>query len=117
MRAAMQDGVGTQTAEALERRVAELEAQLARHVRAEALSSAVDARLEEALRLRQPLERVMPDLLQRVAEHLGARAVAVRTLDESLAERTFSAGDIALLPDELARAAAGESRLERGADG
>lgn len=117
MRAAMQDGVGTQTAEALERRVAELEAQLARHVRAEALSSAVDARLEEALRLRQPLERVMPDLLQRVAEHLGARAVAVRTLDESLAERTFSAGDIALRPDELARAAAGESRLERGADG
>ncbi len=74
-------------------RIAALEAEVARCRRTRALTDAVDARLEEALRRRQPLERVMPDLLRLAMEHLGARGVAVRTLDESLAERVFIQGE------------------------
>lgn len=101
----------------LRARVAELEAQVARHARAEALCEAVDDRLEEALQKRQPLERVMPDVLQRLVDHLGARGAAIHTLDESLSERTFTAGDARLTPEELARAQGGETRFERGEDG
>ena len=74
-------------------RIAALEAEVARCRRARALSEAVDERLEEALRARQPLERVMPSLLSTAMEHLGARGAAVRTLDESLAERIFAQGE------------------------
>ncbi len=74
-------------------RVAELEAEVARCRRARALSDAIDARLEVALRARQPLERVMPSLLEILLAHVGARGAAVRTLDESLAERLFVRGE------------------------
>lgn len=84
---------------------------VARHERARALASAVDDALEEALRERRPLERVVPGLLELLIAHAGARAAAVRTIDESLAERTFTAGDPPISAGLLERAAA-ERALE-----
>lgn len=75
---------------------------MSRLERLSTLSEAVDVRLEEALRRREPLERVMPDLLALLAAQLGARGVAVHTLDESLAERTFVHGEAPITPDLLA---------------
>ncbi len=87
-------------------RLEELEARLARYERARALASAVDDALEEALRERRPLERLVPRLLELLLAHAGARAAAVRTIDESLAERTFTAGEPPVTAALLARAAA-----------
>ena len=42
---------------------------------------------------RKPLERVMPRLLELCVAHVGARAAAVHTFDESLSERTFTTID------------------------
>ncbi|HJL18097.1 MAG TPA: adenylate/guanylate cyclase domain-containing protein [Sandaracinaceae bacterium LLY-WYZ-13_1] len=97
--------------EDLQRRVHELEAELGRHRRARALARAVDERLEEALRHRQPLERVVPELLAILCEHAGARGAAVRTLDESLSERTFTHGHAPVSPELFAHGAGGESPL------
>ncbi len=77
-------------------RVQELEARLAEHERARALMEMVDGALERALRERRPLERVVPELLEKLAAHTGASAAAVCTIDESLAERTFTFGAPAL---------------------
>lgn len=92
-------------------RIAELEAEVARCARARALTRALDARLEEALKKRQPLERVMPALLELFTESVGARAAAVQTIDESLTERTFARGDAELTPELLDTEA---ERVERG---
>jgi class 3 adenylate cyclase len=95
-------------------RLAECEARLSRHERVAALSEAIDARLEDALRNREPLERVMPEILEVLADHLGARGVLVHTLDESLAERTFVHGDAPITPELLARSSSGPSVGEVG---
>jgi adenylate cyclase len=89
---------------------AELEARLALHERCAALRDAVDARLEDALRGRHPLERVVPGLLELLSGHLGARQVALRTIDEALNERTFTFGGV--VPFELlGRVARGERTI------
>lgn len=93
-------------------RLAECEERLSRQERTNALSAAVDARLEDALRAREPLERVMPELLALLAEHLGARGVAVHTLDESLAERTFVHGDAPITPELLLRTSSASGTTE-----
>jgi len=80
----------------VDRRIAELETRIARYERAEKLRKAVDDRLELALEKRQPLERVMPGLLEILTTHLGAHAAAVQTTDESLSERTFIRGNVTL---------------------
>jgi len=82
-------------------RIAELEAKLARYERQHALYEALDERLEEALKQRQPLERVMPALLRILSTELEATGAAVRTLDESLTERTFFHGEVEVEPDLL----------------
>ncbi|MGE0785110.1 MAG: adenylate/guanylate cyclase domain-containing protein [Sandaracinaceae bacterium] len=97
---------GSRTLDELERLVACAE-------RLETLGDAVDERLEHGLQRREPLERVMPDLLETLAERLGATGAAVRTFDESLSERTFSFGAAALDAGLLARTSARE-RLELG---
>ncbi len=84
-----------------QRRIAELESELARHERARRLRRALDDRLEVALEERLPLERVMPGLLELLTESTGARAAAVQTTDESLSERTFVRGDMNLSPELL----------------
>jgi adenylate cyclase len=88
--------------------IAELEAKLARFTRTQALRDAIDLVLEEALRERRPLERAMPRLLELFVAHLGARGVAVHTLDESLAERTFTSTQLDVDAECLGRAARGE---------
>ncbi|MCB9595588.1 MAG: adenylate/guanylate cyclase domain-containing protein [Sandaracinaceae bacterium] len=76
-----------------EARIRELEAEVARWRREHALGEAIDERLELALRERQPIERVMPSLLDLLIEHAGATGAAVQTLDESLSERVFLQGE------------------------
>lgn len=88
----------------------ELEHRLAAYVRLDAMLRDVDDRLEEALRERQPLERALPALLDLLLEHTGARGAAVRTLDESLTERTFERGKITLDPELFGR----EGEVELG---
>lgn len=97
----------------LRARVEELEARLARAERARALSSAVDSALEIALRERRPIERVVPNLLEILAAHAGASSAAVRTIDESLAERTFTYGNPPLSAALFERAR-GERVIEIG---
>jgi adenylate cyclase len=92
-------------------RARELEARLARIERTVALREAVDHALEEALRERLPLERVMPRLLDLAIAHTGARAAAVHTIDESLAERTFEAGEPNVTAEILERAGKGTRRI------
>lgn len=82
-------------------RIAELEAQVARYERLHALYETLDERLEEAMRKRQPLERVMPALLRTLCDAVGATGAAVRTMDESLTERTFLYGEAEVEPDLL----------------
>lgn len=94
----------------LQQRVRELEARFARCERARALEAAVDAALEQALLQRRPLEKVMPRLLELLCAHLGASATAVRTLDESLEERTFAHGGPELF------ASGGARRIEHALD-
>ncbi len=89
----------------LDARVRELEAELARCEREHALIEAIDEVLENALRQRLSLERIMPRLLDILTAHLGARAIAVRTFDESLAERTFTVGEPPLSADLSSRVA------------
>lgn len=81
----------------------ELEHRLAAYVRLDAMLRDVDDRLEQALRERQPLERVIPALLDQLMQHCGAKGAAVRTLDESLTERTFERGDISYDPELFGR--------------
>ncbi len=57
------------------------------------LSRTVDDLLEESLKHRENLARSFQRLLPPVASLLGARALAVTTLDEELASTTFSHGD------------------------
>lgn len=102
----------TQDPSSLQARVRELEARLARCERARALEAVVDGALEQALRERRPLERVMPRLLELLCAHLGATAAAVRTLDESLEERTFAHGRPAVSDELFERARASASRIE-----
>lgn len=97
-------------------RLAELEEKVARCARVKALTDAVDERLEAALRERRPLERVMPTLLEILVTQLGARAAAVRTFDESLAERVFSHGKLEL-SGALQAASAAERERDLGPDG
>lgn len=98
----------------LEARIAELEAQVARFRRMQAFREAIDAVLEDALRERKPLERVMPRLLELLVAHVGSKAAAVHTFDESLSERTFATTEAVVPPEALARAGRGESRFSEG---
>jgi len=82
-------------------RIAQLQAKVAHYERLHALYEALDERLEEALRKRQPLERVMPALLRVLCGAVGATGAAVRTMDESLTERTFFHGEVEVEPDLL----------------
>lgn len=91
-------------------RVAALEAEVDRLRRERALSDALDERLELALRDKEPLEWVMPSLLDLLAHHTGARGACVATLDESLSERVFTQGAAAFEPSLLST----EGRVELG---
>ena len=53
------------------------------------LNCAADNLLEKAINGRWPLRRSIIALMPLLAEHLGARAAMVHTLDEKLEERTF----------------------------
>ncbi|MCC6877581.1 MAG: hypothetical protein IT378_24955, partial [Sandaracinaceae bacterium] len=80
----------------------ELEERLARCEAARRFEDQVDGRLEQGLRAREPLERVVPDLLRMVAGATGAITVVIHTLDESLHEQLFVHGDPELVPELLA---------------
>ena len=70
----------------------ELRQELARRERVDALLVDTDEQLEQALRSRLPLERVIPGLLRLLRERTHAVGAALHTLDESLSERTFLHG-------------------------
>ena len=76
-----EDSVGR--LEELERRLRTLEEE-------RALVSAIDELLEVALRDRLPLESYLPRALEILAAVLGARAIALRTFDESLELVTYA---------------------------
>ena len=80
----------------------ELEERLARCEAARRFEDQVDGRLEQGLRAREPLERVVPDLLRMVADATSAITVVLHTLDESLHEQLFVHGDPELIPELLA---------------
>ena len=76
---------------------------LRRFERIAALNDEIDRRLERALRDREAVEHVMPELLAIYERHAGARASFVATFDESLAERVFVRGEIAASGELLDR--------------
>ena len=92
-------------------RIAALEAEVARLTRAAEFEAAIDARLEVALIEREPLERVVPDLLRLFCAKASATDAAVATLDESLTDRVFASGEWAPSARDIEMAEGGAEDL------
>lgn len=69
-------------------------ARLARYALRDAVAERTDRALERALRDRTPLEPTLGELLPDLADVLGARALVVITVDETLAEKVFRHGSV-----------------------